>query len=90
MIEQKLSAAHNTPEEIFDTQEIESTVTQAIDELPERCRLIFSMNRFDRLTYSEIAEILDLSVKTIETQMGRALKHFRKRLNHILQLMVLF
>jgi RNA polymerase sigma-70 factor (ECF subfamily) len=79
-----------TPEEIFNTHEIESTVTQAIEELPERCRLIFSMNRFDRLTYSEIAEILDLSVKTIETQMGRALKHLRKRLNHILQLMVLF
>ncbi len=79
-----------TPEEIFDTGEIESTVLQAMEELPDKCRLIFSMNRFDRLTYSEIAEILDLSVKTIETQMGRALFYLRKRLNHVLQLMVTF
>ena len=79
-----------TPEEIFNGKEIETIVLQAVEELPDKCRLIFSMNRFDRLTYSEIAEILDLSIKTIETQMGRALRHLRKRLNHLLQITVLF
>jgi RNA polymerase sigma-70 factor (ECF subfamily) len=78
-----------TPEETFDTQEIESTVMEAIEALPERCRLIFTMNRFDRLTYSEIADILDLSVKTIETQMGRALRHLRKKLNHLFQFVLI-
>jgi len=92
-VEEKLQHATlqtPTPEEIFNSNEIESTVMEAIEELPERCRLIFSMNRFDRLTYSEIAEILELSIKTIETQMGRALRHLRKRLSHLLQITVLF
>lgn len=73
-----------TPEETLNTKEIETTVFQALKELPDRCRLIFSMNRFDGLTYAEIAEILDLSIKTIETQMGRALKHLRDKLGQYL------
>ena len=73
-----------TPEETLNTKEIETTVFQAIKELPDKCRLIFSMNRFDGLTYAEIAEILDLSIKTIETQMGRALKHLRDKLDQYL------
>ena len=77
-----------TPEDIFNSKEVESTVLKAIEELPTKCRLIFSMNRFDRLTYSEIAEILNLSVKTIETQMGRALVHLRQRLKHFIHFMI--
>jgi len=78
-----------TPEELLDANQIELAVMQTIDELPEKCRLIFTMSRFDNLTYAEIADILELSIKTIETQMGRALQHLRKKLNHLLQLMVL-
>lgn len=78
-----------TPEDFLHTNQIESAVMQTIEELPEKCRLIFTMNRFDNLTYAEIAHILELSVKTIETQMGRALKKLRNQLNHLLQLMVL-
>jgi RNA polymerase sigma-70 factor (ECF subfamily) len=77
-----------TPEEIFNSKEVESTVLKAIEELPDKCRLIFSMNRFDSLTYSEIAEIMNLSVKTIETQMGRALVHLRQRLQQFIHLMI--
>jgi RNA polymerase sigma-70 factor (ECF subfamily) len=79
-----------TPEELFDSAEIESTVWNTLNELPDKCRLIFSMNRFDKLTYSEIADILNLSVKTIESHMGHALACLRKKLNHLLQLLVTF
>lgn len=54
----------------------------AIEHLPARCRLIFVLNRQHEMTYGEIASSLGLSVKTVETQMGRALKSLRARLDH--------
>ena len=65
-------------------KEIAASVYQAIEALPEKCRIIFTMNRYDRLTYAEIAEIQEISVKTVETQMGRALKSLRERLAYLL------
>ncbi len=58
--------------------ELEKIVQEAIQRLPKRCRLIFLLHRQNGLTYSEIAQILELSIKTVETQMGRALKILRK------------
>ena len=52
-------------------------VQEAIDTLPARCRLIFSLHHQQGLTYAEIARSLGLSIKTVETQMGRALKALR-------------
>ena len=52
-------------------------VQEAIDTLPARCRLIFSMHHQQGHTYAEIARSLGLSIKTVETQMGRALKALR-------------
>jgi RNA polymerase sigma-70 factor, ECF subfamily len=52
-------------------------VQEAIDTLPARCRLIFSMHHQQGMTYAEIARSLGLSIKTVETQMGRALKALR-------------
>ena len=74
----------STPDEVLDYKEIEQIVEQTIRELPEKCGQIFSMNRFDGLTYAEIAEILNISIKTVETQMSRALRFLRKRLAHFL------
>lgn len=48
--------------------------------LPPKCKQIFVMSRMDELTYKEIAELLELSVKTIEAQMSKALKIFREKL----------
>ena len=61
--------------------ELAAAVEHALASLPERCRLIFIMSRNQGLSYSEIAETLDLSVKTVETQMGRALKALRRSLS---------
>lgn len=57
--------------------ELASAVDHALAALPERCRLIFIMSRQQGLSYAEIADALGLSIKTVETQMGRALKALR-------------
>ena len=73
-----------TPEQELTSAEINKEIYYAINELPEKCREIFKMNRFDDLKYAEIAEILNISIKTVETQMGRALKKLRERLKPFL------
>lgn len=78
----------NNPENQLDHSELENKINDAIAGLPEKCREIFSMNRFDNLKYTEIAEILNISVKTVETQMGRALKKLREALKPFLIVMV--
>ncbi|HEV8305822.1 MAG TPA: RNA polymerase sigma-70 factor [Gemmatimonadales bacterium] len=60
-----------------ELSELRGAVARAVGALPERCRLIFTMSREQDLSYAEIARILGISVKTVETQMGRALKALR-------------
>jgi RNA polymerase sigma-70 factor, ECF subfamily len=60
--------------------EIDVAVREAIATLPERCRQVFELSRFDGLKYAEIAESLGISVKTVEAQMGKALRLLRERL----------
>ena len=63
----------------IEAMELEEKIRGAIDALPERCREIFELNRFDGLTYNEIASQLDISVKTVENQMSKALKILREK-----------
>jgi RNA polymerase sigma-70 factor (ECF subfamily) len=63
-------------------QEVAAAVQEAINRLPPRCREIFLLSRDGGLTYAEIARSLEISVKTVETQMGRALKSLRASLHH--------
>lgn len=60
--------------------ELEKRLETALKELPEQCRTIFQLSRFEDLKYREIADRLGLSVKTIENQMGKALKLLRLKL----------
>ena len=76
------------PDKKLDEKEIELKIHQAINELPEKCMEIFKMNRFENLKYTEIAAILDISIKTVETQMGRALKKLRERLKPYLTIIL--
>jgi RNA polymerase sigma-70 factor (family 1) len=59
-------------------KELQARIDAAIQGLPKQCRTIFLMSRDEDLKYKEIAEILNISIKTVDTQMGRALKHLRK------------
>lgn len=64
--------------------EIREKISRAIEELPFKCREIFVMNRNDNLKYHEIATRLEISVKTVESQMSKALQHMRERLREFL------
>jgi RNA polymerase sigma-70 factor (ECF subfamily) len=60
--------------------ELERAIRAAVDALPERCREVFVLSRLHGLRYAEIAATLDISVKTVEAQMGKALRVLRERL----------
>jgi len=60
--------------------ELSAVITQAIDRLPERCRVIFALSRFEQMSYKEIGEALEISVKTVENQIGKALQQLRQTL----------
>jgi RNA polymerase sigma-70 factor, ECF subfamily len=61
-------------------KELEAGIYKAIEKLPQQCKLIFKMSRFEELKYKEIAETLEISVKTVENQMSKALKIMREEL----------
>jgi RNA polymerase sigma-70 factor (ECF subfamily) len=70
----------NNTQQNLELKELEERLSVALSELPEKCRTIFQMCRFEELKYKEIAERLDLPVKTVENQMGKALKLLRLKL----------
>ncbi len=72
--------SHDSPLDILHHKELQSRIARILERLPERCGKIFCMSRFEGLKYSEIADRLKVSVKTVEANMGRALKEFRKEL----------
>ncbi|HVU59057.1 MAG TPA: RNA polymerase sigma-70 factor [Puia sp.] len=69
--------------------ELERRLQTAINELPEQCRTIFQMSRFEELRYLDIAQRLGISVKTVENQMGKALKLLRVKLIDYLPFIVI-
>lgn len=64
--------------------ELEKMYQQALEKLPERCREVFVLSRQQQLKYAEIAVLMNISVKTVENQMGKALKHMHKELRDYL------
>ena len=62
-------------------EDLEKLVERTIDGLPERCRLIFTLSRFEEMTYKEIASSLGISVKTVENQMSKALKILKEAIS---------
>lgn len=63
-----------TPEQILITAEIHQKIQKAVEALPPRCKMIFKLVREDGLRYKEIAEILNISINTIDAQMAIAVK----------------
>ena len=61
---------------------------KAIDELPDQCRRVFTMRRYSNLTNLEVAQILDISINTVKTQMQRAYSFLRKRLSEHLFILI--
>ena len=65
-------------------KELYTKITEAIDALPTDCKRIFKMSRFDGMKYAEIAGQLQISVKTVETQISRALLKLRRELREFM------
>jgi RNA polymerase sigma-70 factor (ECF subfamily) len=74
-----------SPEQIMITKEMLQKIKEAVDSLPPRCKLIFKFVREDGLSYSEVAEILGLSVKTIDAQMVIAVARIRGKLMNVIE-----
>jgi RNA polymerase sigma-70 factor, ECF subfamily len=79
---------HQTDKLIED--EISNKIKSAIDELPEKCREVFLLSRYENLKYQQIADKLQISIKTVEAQMSKALQHMRTRLVDYITIMIIF
>jgi len=67
-----------SPESLMIRKEIHESFQELIDQMPKQAALVFRLHKVDGMNYREIAELLDLSVKTVENHMGRALKAIRE------------
>ena len=70
-------------------EELQHKIDKALLQLPEKCREVFKLSRYQDKKYKEIAEILDISVKTVEAHMSRALRSLRADLQDYLPLIML-
>jgi RNA polymerase sigma-70 factor (ECF subfamily) len=81
--------SHESVSQRVYATELESKITEAMKALPEQCRLVFQLSRFEELKYQEIADQLKISVKTVENHMGKALKIMRGQLKEFLPLLLI-
>jgi RNA polymerase sigma-70 factor (ECF subfamily) len=77
------------PFDDIDVKQLQVAIQMAINELPEQMRRIFEMSRFEGLKYAQIAEQLHISIKTVETQIGRALVKLREKLSTYLSCFII-
>lgn len=83
-------AVHESVSQSVIHSELEEKISEAMKALPEQCRLVFQLSRFEELKYQEIADQLGISVKTVENQIGKALKIMREQLKDYLPLLLIF
>jgi RNA polymerase sigma-70 factor, ECF subfamily len=79
-IKNKIISSDDIFNQLID-KELQACLNSAIQKLPEQCRKIFLLSRFHYNSYKEIAEKLNISIKTVENQIGKALKIVRKELD---------
>jgi len=71
----------------LEKNELEKSIQNALNHLPEQCRRAFELSRFNEMSYKEIAETMEISIKTVENHIGKALKIMRNELAAYLTLL---
>jgi RNA polymerase sigma-70 factor (ECF subfamily) len=86
----EFKSLYHDPEQKMISAEAIRQIQEAIHELPPRCRLIFKLVKEEGLKYKEVAELLELSVKTVENQMSLAFKKIGSAINFKLHQLTVF
>ena len=76
----EIAIEESDAEDLLRSEELQELVDAAIDELPEKCRMVFVLSRYEELSYRDIATELGIAEKTVENQVSKALKYLRQRL----------
>ena len=76
-------------EDSVEAKELAREIEYGLNLLPERCREVFELSRFEEMKYAQIAEHLDISIKTVEGQMSKALRLLREHLQDFLVLVII-
>jgi RNA polymerase sigma-70 factor (ECF subfamily) len=85
-----MEVSHESVSQNVQANELEIKIAEAMKTLPEQCRIVFQLSRFEELKYQEIADQLQISIKTVENHMGKALKLMRGQLKEYLPLFLIF
>lgn len=89
-IQPDISLGHDhSGEDDYLYGELKGNIMAAIDSLPPKCKAVFKLSRFEEMTYQEIADQMGISIKTVENQMGKALKVLRSKLQNYLTMILL-
>lgn len=72
----------------LENRELGNEMITAINELPDKCKEVFKMSYFHDMKNKDIANVMDISLRTVEAHMYKALKYLRRRLCHLIALMI--
>ena len=89
-VQTRPSNHNNSAEQQLETKELQLRIKNAMLKIPEKCRTVFHLCRQDELSYREIAKKLNISIKTVENQMSKALKILRLELKDYLVILIGF
>ena len=84
------ASAYTKSADFMEERELEDKINRALDSLPEKCREVFLLSRFEGKKYAEIASELKISVKTVEGHMSKALRLLKQQLSDYLYMVMLF
>jgi RNA polymerase sigma-70 factor (family 1) len=73
-----LNSVFFNPEELAISAELSAKILFAVNQLPPKCKVIFKLIKEDGLKYAEVSQLLDVSIKTVESQMAIALRRIRQ------------
>ncbi len=84
-LETDIAVENKTPDQVLISQEVLEILHNAIQKLPDKCRLVYTMVKEDGLKYREVSDILNISVKAVEMHVGKALKRIRLEFEQYLE-----